>query len=72
MQIATPHAVGVNGAKLRLVVVEDEHTLPDVSEGKVQFDRLADNRSIIATASETGYCLAQCAADSPVDLARSP
>jgi len=55
MQITTPHAVArVNGAKLRLVVVEDEHTLLDVSEGKVNFDRIADSRSIIVTASETG------------------
>jgi len=55
MQIVTPHAVArMNGAKLRLVVVEDEHTLLDVSEGTVRFDRLADNRSIMVAASETG------------------
>jgi hypothetical protein len=57
LRFVTPHAVATAPAStpstLRLVVAEDS-TLLDVSEGKVRFDRLFDKRPLDITANESG------------------
>src|SRR5436190_7218971 len=51
MRFTTPHAVAVAPVSILRLVVSDE-TVLDVSEGKVQLNRLADNRTLLVTASE--------------------
>jgi hypothetical protein len=54
MRFKTPHAVAIAPrSQLRLVVTE-EHTLLDVSEGNVQFDRIADKKTLPIGANESG------------------
>jgi concanavalin A-like lectin/glucanase superfamily protein/FecR-like protein len=54
MRFTTPHAVITAPASLLRLVVTDESTLLDVSEGKVQFDRLADKQMLVIAANESG------------------
>lgn len=54
MRLMTPHAVATASAALLRLVVADESTLLDVSEGKVKFDRLADRRTLMVAANESG------------------
>jgi ferric-dicitrate binding protein FerR (iron transport regulator) len=54
MQLATPHArATVLGTEFRLAVGPDD-TLLEVTEGRVQLDRLGENDSIVVAAHETG------------------
>ncbi len=53
MRFTTPHAVAVASMSLLRLVVTDESTLLDVSEGKAQFDRIADKRTIAVAANES-------------------
>ena len=54
MRLTTSHAVAIAPASVLRLVVTDENTLLDVSEGQVKFDRLADNRILTVAANESG------------------
>jgi hypothetical protein len=54
MRFTTPHAVAVAPMSLLRLVVTDESTQLDVSEGKVQLNRIADTRTIPVAANESG------------------
>jgi hypothetical protein len=54
VRFTTPHAAATAPAAVLRLVVTDENTLLDVSEGKAQFDRLTDKRSIMVAATESG------------------
>lgn len=54
VRFKTPHAVAVAPKSQLRLVVTDEHTLLDVSEGNVRFDRLVDKRTLTIVANESG------------------
>src|SRR5947208_16445383 len=54
MRFITPHATATAQSSLLRLVVSDEKTLLDVSEGRVQFDRLADKQTLLIAANESG------------------
>jgi Concanavalin A-like lectin/glucanases superfamily/FecR protein len=53
-RFATPHGVATAPPALLRLVVTDESTLLDVSEGRVRFDRLNDTRALVVAANESG------------------
>src|SRR5262245_57930716 len=54
MRFSTPHAVATAPKSLLRLVVTEESTLLDVSEGKVKFDRLTDQRPLMVAENESG------------------
>lgn len=54
MRFATPHAVAVAPMSFLRLVVAEESTLLDVSEGQVQLNRITDKRTITIAANESG------------------
>lgn len=54
MRFFTPHAVASAHHSLLRLVVTEEATLLDVSEGQARLDRLGDPRSLTVTANESG------------------
>ncbi len=54
VRFVTPHAIAAAPAGTLRLVVADDSTLLDVSEGNVRFDRVFDNRTLVVTANESG------------------
>lgn len=54
MRFTTPHATAVAQASTLRLFVNDDKTLLDVSEGRVQFNRLADKQTLLIAANESG------------------
>jgi hypothetical protein len=56
MRFTTPHAIATATAPASLLrlIVSDESTQLDVSEGKVQLDRVKDKRMLVVAANESG------------------
>lgn len=53
-RFTTPHAVATAPPAFLRLVVADDSTLLDVSEGNVRLDRLHDKRTLVVAASESG------------------
>jgi len=54
MRFITPHATATAQSSILRLLVTDDKTLLDVSEGRVQFDRLADKQTLLIAANESG------------------
>jgi hypothetical protein len=54
MTFVTPHGKATAPASYFRLVVTDENTLIEVSDGKVQLDRVGDKRSLLVAANESG------------------
>lgn len=54
MRFATPHAVASASGSLLRLVVQEEATVLDVSEGQAKLERVGDPRLLTVTANESG------------------
>jgi hypothetical protein len=54
MKFITPHGMAVAPASQLRLVVTEENTLLDVSEGRVQLSRIGERRSLLIAANESG------------------